>query len=164
MKALAIIATILLGMLVTACATGYQGKGFTGGFNDTQLAPDVFRVSFSGNAFTSNDRVQDFALLRAAEITLANNFKYFAVINSTNQSKTETYVSPGSARTTGTVSGYGGTAYYSGTTTYDPPQVNTYYKPGVGLMVRAFASKPDDIFTFDAEFIFKSIRSKYGIQ
>ena len=164
MRASTIIAVTLLGTLVTACATGYQSEGFTGGFRDTQLAPDVFRISFSGNAFTSNDRVQDFALLRAAELTLANNFKYFAVINSTDQSRTETYVSPGSARTSGTVSTYGGTAHYSGTTTYEPPQVDTYYKPGVGLMVRAFPSKPDGIFVFDAEFITKSIRSKYGIQ
>ena len=161
MKTLTIIAVALLGTLVTACATSYQSKGFSGGFEDTQLASDVFRISFSGNAFTSNDRVQNFALLRAAELTLANNFKYFAVINSTDQSRTETYISPGSATTSGTVSAYGS---YSGTTTYDPPQVHTYYKPGVGLMVRAFPNKPDGIFAFDAEFIAKSIRSKYGIQ
>lgn len=158
------IAAAVAGPLLAACATAYQSTGFTGGFRDTQLAPDVFRVSFSGNAFTSRDRVQDFALLRAAELTLANNARYFAVMSSADQSRTDTYVSPGSSYTTGTVSGYGNTAYYSGTTTYTAPQVQTYYKPGVGMMIRTFQTKPEGDFAFDANFIVNSIRTKYRIK
>ena len=150
--------------LVSACATKYQSVGFTGGFTDTQLAPDMFRVSFSGNAATSADRVQDFALLRAAELTLANNFKFFAVVQSADQSRTGTFTTPGSSQTTGTMSSYGNTASCSGTTTYSPPQTTTYYKPGVGLIVRAFPTKPDGIFAFDAEYLVRSLRTKYGIQ
>lgn len=158
------IAATFVGSLLTACATEYQSSGFTGGFNDTQLAPDVFRVSFSGNGFTSSDRVQDFALLRAAELTLANDARYFAMISSADQSRTDTYVTPGSSQTTGTVSAYGNTGYYSGTTTYSPPQVHTYYKPGVGMLIRIFQTKPESDFVFDASFIANSIRTKYGIK
>ena len=158
------IAVALVGLLLTACATGYQSTGFTGGFKDTQLAPDVFRVSFSGNAFTSSDRVQDFALLRAAELTLANDARYFAVISSADQSRTDTHVTPGSSQTTGTVSAPGNIGYYSGTTTYSPPQVHTYYKPGVGMLIRTFQTKPEGDFVFDANFIANSIRTKYGIK
>lgn len=164
MRILSFIAAAFFGSLVTACATEYQSSGFTGGFKDTQLAPDVFRVSFSGNTFTSNDRVQDFALLRAAELTLANNAQYFAVISSTDQSRIDTHVTPGSAQTTGTVSAFGNTGYYSGTTTYSPPQVHTYYKPGIGMMIRTFQAKPEGIFVFDANFVATSIREKYGIK
>jgi hypothetical protein len=164
MKILSFIAIALLGSLVAACATGYQSSGFTGGFKDTQLAPDVFRVSFSGNAFTSSDRVQDFALLRAAELTLANNAQYFAVISSADQSRTETHISPGSSHTSGTVSAYGNTGYYSGTTTYTAPQVQTYYKPGVGMMIRTFQAKPEGGVVFDANFIVNSTRTKYGLK
>lgn len=110
----------LSGLLLTACATGYQNSGFTGGFKDTQLAPDVFRVSFAGNGFTSSDRVQDFALFRAAELTLANDARYFAVMSSADQSRTDTHVTPGSSHTTGTISTYANTGYYYGTTTYSP--------------------------------------------
>ena len=159
-----ILFVILLTALLSACATGYQSKGFTGGFSETQLAPDVFRVSFSGNALTSQNRVQDFALLRAAELTLANNARYFAIISSSDQSRTYTHVTPGSSYTTGTVSGYGNSANYSGTTTYTPPRVDTYYKPGVGMMFRTFETKPDGDFTFDADFIANSIRRNYGIE
>ena len=73
MKTTNLIPALSLALVLSGCATAYQSNSLTGGYTDTQLAPDVFRVSFSGNAFTSNDRVQDFALLRAAELTLANN-------------------------------------------------------------------------------------------
>ena len=158
-----IVTTALLVSLV-GCATSYQSSGFTGGFTDTQLAPDVFRVSFSGNAFTSSDRVQDFAFLRAAELTLASNARYFAAMSSADQSRNDTYDSPGSAYTTGTVTGYGNTAKYSGNTTYSSPQVHTYFKPGVGMMIRTFQIKPDGGFAFDAEFIVTSLRTKYGVK
>lgn len=164
MRILSFIAVALLVPLMTGCATGYQNSGFTGGFEDTQLAPDVFRVSFSGNAFTSSDRVQDFALLRAAELTLANNAQYFTVITSADQSRIATHVTSGSSHTSGTVSTYGNTGYYSGTTTYSAPQVQTYYKPGVGIMIRTFQTKPEDGVVFGANFIINSIRTKYGIK
>ena len=158
------IAIVLVGLMLAACATGYHGSGFTGGFTDTQLAPDVFRISFSGNAYTSSDRVQDFALLRAAELTLANDAQYFAVISSAEQSRKATHVTPGSSHTTGTVSAYGNTGYYSGTTTHSPPQAHTFYKPGVGMMIRTFQTKPEGDLVFDAHFIADSIRAKYGIK
>jgi len=65
MKMLSFITVALLLPMMAACATGYQSSGFTGGFKDTQLAPDVFRVSFSGNAFTSSDRVQRLCLAKS---------------------------------------------------------------------------------------------------
>ena len=150
---LMVICTIILG-----CATGYQTKGFTGGFSDTQLAPDVFRVSFSGNAYTSEDRVQDFALLRAAELCLENGLPYFTVVDSEDRSRTGTFVTQGSATTSGQATVIGNTATYSGTTTYDPGQVYNFYKPGVGLMVRGFAEKPTNVQTFDAQFLIDSCR------
>jgi hypothetical protein len=151
-------AWFLIALSIAGCATPYQSDGFSGGFRETQLAPDVYRVSFHGNAYTSNDRVQDFALLRAADLTLHSGGRYFAVVASADQSSMHTHVTPGSATTT--VSPYGNTA----TTRYSPSQVHNYYKPGVGMMVQIFKFKPDNIMTFDAEFLAASIRSKYGIR
>ncbi len=165
MRMVRFIAVTLLVTLMTACAaTEYQSFGSTGGYRDTQLAPDVFRVSFLGNGFTSDERVQDFVMLRAAELTLANNANYFVVISSADQSRIDTHVAPGSSRTSGTVSTYGNTGYYSGTTTYSAPQVQTYYKPGAGMMIRTFRTKPEGGVVFDASFIVNSIRTKYGIK
>ena len=65
----AILTSVVLG--VTGCATGYQSKGFSGGYEDTQIGSDVYRVNFEGNGYTKNNRVQDFLLLRASQIEIA---------------------------------------------------------------------------------------------
>jgi hypothetical protein len=68
-----------LALALGGCATAYQPTGLEGGYEETQLAPDVYRVSFRGNAVTEPERAQDFALLRAAELTLQNGYTHFAV-------------------------------------------------------------------------------------
>jgi hypothetical protein len=137
---------------VSACATSYQSDGFSGGFKETQLGPDIYRVSFNGNAYTSRERVQDFALLRAAELTLQSGARYFVVVSENDQTHVSTHVTPGSIQT------------YAGQTTYRSPRVDTYYKPGVGMLVRLLHTKPENAMFFDAEFLAASIRAKYGIR
>jgi hypothetical protein len=153
MKIIRCMAVAAVAVLAAACATEYQKSGATGGFQETQLAPDVFRVSFKGNQYTSPERVQDFALLRAAEITLANNARYFAVVSSKDQTRRSTYVDAGSAYTD-----------KKGYTTYTAPTATTYYSPGVGMMIRTFAAKPKGDHVFDAEFLTRSLRTKYEIK
>ena len=48
-----------------SCATTYQSEGLTGGFSETQLDENIFRVTFYGNGYTGKERVTDFALLRS---------------------------------------------------------------------------------------------------
>jgi hypothetical protein len=69
-----------LALLIVGCATGYHSTGFTGGYSDTQLGPDIFRVSFRGNAYTEPERVQDFALLHAAELALSHGYTHFGIL------------------------------------------------------------------------------------
>src|SRR5262252_2783128 len=87
--------TILLGCLVTACATPYQSAKFNRGFSETLLAPDVFRVTFRGNGVTSEERAQDFAFLRAAELTIAQGFHYFALLDESSSRTVSTFTTPG---------------------------------------------------------------------
>ena len=174
----AILYLILLSAVAFAsgCATPYQSSGFRGGFSETRLAPDVFRVSFRGNAYTSRERTQDFALLRAAEFTLEHGYAYLSVVDAV---ETETIapilVAPGRARTTGNahISGTGrrygrnttfsGQANYSETTTYTPPTTLTVAKPASGLLIRCYHEKPEGISVLDAKFLLESLRAKYKI-
>jgi hypothetical protein len=149
---------------LSSCATSYQQKGFTGGYSETQLAPDVFRVNFEGNGYTSSERAQDFALLRAAELSLERGFKYFALLDESSSSKLSTLTTPGSAYTTGSAYGSGNYATYSGYTTYTPGQTYLISKPHTGLLVRGFTNKPNDIYTFDAEFLRQSLKQKYNLR
>src|SRR5262245_65287639 len=64
--------------LLSGCATSYQSNGFTGGYSETQLAPDVFRVAFRGNRYTSPEQARDFCMLRAAELALQHGFTHLA--------------------------------------------------------------------------------------
>ncbi len=70
--------------LLAACATAtpYQPAGRDGtpyGYSDRQIEQDRFRVSFSGNALTNRETVEDFLLYRAAELTLQRGYDYFTV-------------------------------------------------------------------------------------
>jgi hypothetical protein len=150
------------------CVTPYQPKGRIGGYSDTQLAPDVFRVTFQGNGYTSEDRADDFALLRAAELTLQNGFKYFAVIEGSSSPDVTTWTTPGSGHTSGSVQIYGGpdsyTGTYSGHTTYTPPQTTFISRPRSELLIRCLADKPEEFYAFDASFLQESIKQKYKIE
>jgi hypothetical protein len=149
-------------MLVISC-TGYQSKGLTGGYSDTQMAQDVFRVNFAGNAYTSGERAQDFTLLRAAQLTITNGYKYFAVLDEQSYSKVSTFTTPGQAYTTGTAFASGSVGTYSGTTTYTPSTTHVMHKPRSALLIKCFNEKPDNIQVFDASFIEKSIKQKYNL-
>lgn len=153
-----------LAFLLVGCATDYQSSGLTGGYSDTQLAPDVFRISFQGNGYTSPERTQDFALLRAADLTLSHGFNYFGIINEAQGGNVSSFTTPGQAYTSASVTGYGRTAYGSATTTYIPPQTFSFFKPRSGLMIRCFPERPEGGYAFDAGFLLRSLRAKYKIK
>ena len=151
-------------LLTVGCATAYQPTGLGGGYSDTQLAPDIFRVVFRGNQYTAPERVQDFALLRASELALQDGFACFALIDESNTVIASTFNTPAQANTTGSGVINGNTVNYDENTTYYPSQTYTFYKPNTGLLIKAFKSKPDGIFTLDAEFLQQSLRAKYQIK
>ena len=159
-----IIAAVIF---INGCATSYHSTGFTGGYSETQLAPDVFRIHFAGNGYTSGERAQDFAMLRAADLTLQHGFKCFAIIDESSSTAVSSFTTPGSATTTGSayVSGGYGNYYgsYSDQTTYTPPQTYYVFKPRAGLLIRCFTDKPEAIYTFDAAFLQQSLKQKYHI-
>lgn len=71
-----IIFTVLL---LAGCATSYHRKGFTGGYTDEAIGKNTFDVSFFGNGASNTNKVSDFAMLRAAEITLQNGCLFFTI-------------------------------------------------------------------------------------
>lgn len=155
---------VALAATLVGCSTAYQSNSLTGGYSETQLAPDVFRVSFRGNGYTTPERAQDYALLRASELTLEKGYTCFALVDEKNSTTTQGVTTGGSAYTTGTAYQYGNSVNYSGNTTYVPGQTITIRKPTSSVMVRCFKTKPEGIFTFDAAFLQNSLREKYKIK
>lgn len=122
-----------------SCSTPYQSAGLTGGFSDTQLSPDIFRIFFRGNGLTPSDQAQDFAMLRAADLCQANGFSCFSVLDEHDSSSPYFYASKGDAV--------------------------TVYKPRANLTIKGFKSKPDgNQTTFDVSFLQTSLRQKYHMK
>ena len=167
---------LAVSVLIVGCATGYQHNSFTGGFTDMRLAPDIFRITFRGNAYTAAERAQDFALLRASELVLQNRFTHFALLDERQSStpfvwstpSTATTTSSGGGETTGTLYGnqFRGYTYLSAqsTTTYTPGQTFIMFKPTSGLLIRAFPEKPNNIPVFEAAFLRDQISSRYKLR
>jgi hypothetical protein len=155
------ISIILL--LLVGCATPYQSEHFNGGFSDTRLAPDVFSIHFSGNAATRPQRVQDFVMLRAAELCVAHEFVCFTILNHQNTTDVSSYTTSGYSQTTVYGTYYGSHAVVTGHTTEIPPETDYISKPRSELLIKCFSDKPKAPYTFDAAFLLDSLRQKYHL-
>ena len=66
---------------LVSCATPYQNYGLTGGADFKELRPDVFRVSFGGNGFTTRESVQVYWLKRCADLAIEKGFTGFEILS-----------------------------------------------------------------------------------
>lgn len=82
MRFLSIAASIMaLAACATAVGTAYapaDKKGY--GYAEKRIEADRYRVSFAGDGATAPEAVEDYALLRAAEIAVANGYDWFRVV------------------------------------------------------------------------------------
>jgi uncharacterized protein YceK len=163
MKALPIVFVAVL--LLFGCATTYQHQGLTGGYTDTQLGENLFRVTFRGNGYTRPERAADLALLRCAELALQHGFQYFVVIDAASYSKQETYTTPTQTTTTGSASVVGNSIYGSSTSTTYGGQAFTTSKPRETDTIVCFKDKPDvNGLVYDANFLVTSLKQQYNIK
>ncbi len=161
MKHLSLI--ILVVVFLQGCATAYQSRGMTGGYSETQLDVNVFKVAFRGNGFTGRERVADFTLLRSAQLALQNGYKYFVIINANSYTSNSTFTTPTTSNTTANVYGTGNYAYGNATTTTYGGQTYNVSKPSSTNTIACYKEKPKFGFSYNAELIYKNITKKYGI-
>jgi hypothetical protein len=97
-KFVPLLAGLAVAASLAACetATPYQPNvpGASGGFSDQRLEANRFRVSFSGNELTSRETVEGYLLYRAAELTVAQGFDTFSVVDRHTDRDSRTYVEP----------------------------------------------------------------------
>lgn len=161
MRILWSIAFLALG----GCATAYQPQNaLTGGFSETQLDKNVFRVSFKGNGYTSPDRAEEMALLRSAAVTLRSGFTHFIIIDGRSRSDRSIFTTPTQSTTTGSVSVYGNTGYGKAKTTTTGGQSFNITKPSTTNVIVCFDGRPDVAeMVYDAQFVFNSLAAKYEV-
>lgn len=80
-----ILTAILIAGLLSACATAVgtaygpaDKKGY--GYTETRVEADRYRITFAGDGATPQNAVEDYALLRAAELAVANGYDWFRVV------------------------------------------------------------------------------------
>jgi hypothetical protein len=87
---------ITAGLAGCTTATPYQpdlrGSQVSGGFSETRVTNDRFRVQFRGNTLTSRDTVERYLLYRAAELTLAQGYDWFEIDDRRTDRTERTYV------------------------------------------------------------------------
>ena len=97
-KSAAIVASLALAGLLSACATAtpYQpnlpGQAVSGGYSEQRVEANRFRVNFSGNSLTSRETVEGYLLFRAAELTVQEGYDWFAVVDRNTETDRRTYV------------------------------------------------------------------------
>lgn len=91
----------LAALALFACASptpyqplGTRGTGASGGYASQQIEQNRFRVSFSGNQLTSRERVENYLLFRAAELTVQNGYDGFTVVRRDTDRDVRTRVRP----------------------------------------------------------------------
>jgi hypothetical protein len=73
--------------LLSACATPYGGPGLLGGVKATLTSKDTYSIRAAGNSWTDVNTMKDFALLKAAETTLAANATHFEILSTTDKTE-----------------------------------------------------------------------------
>ncbi len=150
----------LVSLFILGCATPYEKTGLLGGFSDTQLDSNVFSISFQGNGYTSREKTKDFTMLRSAELALQNGYQYFAIIEGGSHETQGTYTMP--TQTHGSATTYGNTTNFSAFTTGG--QTLNFAFPSESNTIVCYKEKPDLFFTYNTNFIYKSITQKYKIK
>ena len=105
----ALVSVVCVIVLLSGCGTPY---GTIGGFSEVQLGPDSYRVSFSPHGYISWDLAYKSALLRCAELTIQNGYRYFGVLAIENYSSVSSFPLPGNSY---------GHGFYNANTAYNPP-------------------------------------------
>ncbi|RAK59429.1 hypothetical protein DJ021_06210 [Phenylobacterium hankyongense] len=96
--AFAAVLALAAGLAACATPTPYQpkvpGQASSGGYSETRIEANRWRVSFSGNSLTSRETVEGYLLYRAAELTLQQGADWFMIVDRNTARDARTYVEP----------------------------------------------------------------------
>jgi len=75
-----LLAVSTLSLLLAGCGIPYQKDQGYGGYTDTSIEKNLYRVAFSSPGGLSAEAVHDLALLRAAQVAQDHGYAVFTVI------------------------------------------------------------------------------------
>lgn len=145
-------ATALLAILtltLCGCSTGRTYHPFDSlwslGYSDTRVGEDQWSVYYRGYEISQGE-ANDYALLRAAEVTAEAGYRYFIIAGEQNSTST---------------SGVGSVGVYNGTG--GGYMRNSSY-PEVRLSIKAYKLKPTSGgMVYDNQYLASALRKKYDL-
>jgi hypothetical protein len=151
-------AAAALALILGGCATAtpYQPAAAGGGYGyaEQRIESNRYRITFTGNADTPKQTVENYLLYRAAELTLQSGFDYFVFASDTTDANT---------RYLRTFDGYWGWGSYYwgpytalGTSTATPI---TEYQAQASIVMFAGKKKQEDVKAFDAREVRQNLES-----
>ncbi len=152
------LAAALSALILAGCSTPYGSYGLLGGYTETQLGDNVWQIVFEGNGYTRQAKAVRYTMLRSAELTLEQGYRYFAVISKEAYSRGAGVMSTGSLNATSY--GYGNTVNTTGSTSGLSALIRF---PTADQTIMMFKEKPEGIVSYDALLACKSIGEKEGI-
>ena len=133
---------IIFLFLLSSCATTYQKSGFSGGYTDQLTGKNTATIYFKSNAFTSISETRQFAMRRAAELTLSRGYDYFLIESENQYVKNQKLSGSLQSNTIG---------YY---TTYNNVGGGTFRKLRIQLNIRMFKENvPNQTGYYDAKYL-----------
>ena len=157
---IALVAALAAGC-ATAVGTAYapaDSKGY--GYADQRIESDRYRVIFAGDGATPPELVEDFAMLRAAELALANGYDWFRVVGRSMDEEEKGGVGVGAGFGTGSVGrrssvgvGVGGDLGTIGARKFYTARLEVLMGKG---------EKPEDPGAYDARSLSESLRLRTG--
>ena len=160
-KTLCLVASLAL----AGCgsATKYQPEAWDGGFNETQLDTNLFKVTFHGNQYSKRDRVEEMALLRCADVALSHGFTHFVIVDGRNNEDVSSFTAPVETHTTSKKKKQGDGESETRSSTYTTGgQTYVSVKPSTVNTIMTFKKKPDRAeMVYDAKFLCGSLGRKY---
>ena len=81
------IIILIISCVVLSACTPFQKESWysiSGGYKNAQVIGKLTKIIFYGNGFTSDRRVDEYVLLRAAQIGLKRKVRYFSLYQSVN--------------------------------------------------------------------------------
>ena len=137
---LALVSVFSAIVFLSGCATPY---GTIGEASETLLAPNSYRVLFSPYGYIPWNLAYRAALLRRADLTIANGYRYFGVMSIDNYSSATGFVLPGNGQ---------GHGLYNAYTAYNPPHSLSIIWPLPALTIKMLRDPIPGV-TLDAKVI-----------
>lgn len=167
MKSLFISIPLLLGLTFAGCASiPTQPRTFDqlGQFSTYPLNNKTFRVGFQAGTNLSYGTAEEISLLKAAQTTVKNGFRYFTVLDDPSNVRHKTqrqaviYPSP-------SYYPYGFYRRFPGFADpfYDTPQVVNLDPIQISYTIECFQTQQQAPDAFDAQLILQSLGQKYGL-